>query len=72
MKDKTIVGSIELVGIPAFGLHDIDAKIDTGADSNALHCDNIFIDDNNNVHFQLLDDVHPSYHDKKSNYQFIK
>lgn len=65
MKNKKIVGRIELVSIPCLGLYDIDAKIDTGADSNALHCDNIHIDDENYVHFQLLDDVHPSYHDKK-------
>lgn len=43
----------------------MDAKIDTGADSSALHCDDIFIDQNDNVHFKLLDEVHPAYNNKK-------
>jgi len=65
MKNKITIGCIELVSISDFELYDIDAKIDTGADSNALHCDNIHVDDENYVHFQLLDNVHPAYHDKK-------
>jgi hypothetical protein len=46
-------------------LFDLDAKVDTGADSNSLHCDDIFIDDENFVHFTLLDEIHPAYHGKK-------
>ncbi|WP_024953833.1 ATP-dependent zinc protease family protein [Sulfurospirillum arcachonense] len=65
MKNKILVGNIECISILDLELYDLDAKIDTGADSNALHCDNIFVDDENYVHFQLLDDVHPSYYDKK-------
>lgn len=45
-------------------LFDLDAKVDTGADSNALHCDDIIISDNS-VSFTLLDEVHPSYHGKR-------
>jgi hypothetical protein len=37
MKQK-IVGPIEVVDFPEFGLEKIDAKIDTGADTGALHC----------------------------------
>lgn len=36
-----IVGAHELVGFPAFNLHNIKAKIDTGADTGALHCTQI-------------------------------
>ena len=43
----------------------MDAKVDTGADSNALHCDDIVVDENNMVHFTLLDEVHPAYHGKR-------
>ncbi len=46
-------------------LFNLDAKIDTGADSNALHCDDIFVDEQNNVHFTLLDEIHESYHGKR-------
>ena len=62
---KRIIGRREVVSIVELELTDIDAKIDTGADSNALHCDDIFIDKDNFVHFKLLDKVHPSYHGKQ-------
>lgn len=65
MNDKKIIGRREIVSILELELEDLDAKIDTGADSNALHCDDIFVDDENFVHFKLLDEVHPSYHGKQ-------
>ena len=65
MIEKKIVGSKELISILDLELFDLDAKIDTGADSNAIHCDDIFIDDDKMVHFTLLDEVHESYHGKK-------
>ncbi len=65
MSDKKIIGQKELISIPDLHLYDLDAKIDTGADSNALHCDDIIIDENGFVTFTLLDEVHSSYHGKK-------
>ncbi|WP_419770736.1 MAG: ATP-dependent zinc protease [Candidatus Marinarcus sp.] len=65
MSGKKIIGRREIVSILDLELFDLDAKIDTGADSNALHCDDIFIDDDNFVHFKLLDEVHQSYHGKQ-------
>lgn len=65
MPEKKIVGRKEIISIMDLELYDLDAKVDTGADSNALHCDDIFIDENNMVHFKLLDKVHPAYHGKK-------
>ena len=65
MGEKRIVGRKELISILDLELYDLDAKVDTGADSNALHCDDIKIDDEGFVHFTLLDEVHPSYHGKK-------
>lgn len=65
MTEKKIVGKKELISIIDLGLYDLDAKVDTGADSNALHCDDIFVDDNNMVHFKLLDEVHEAYHGKQ-------
>ncbi len=65
MRDKKVVGRKEQISIIDLELYDLDAKVDTGADSNALHCDDIYIDNENFVHFTLLDKVHPSYHGKK-------
>ncbi len=65
MSQKRIIGKREIVSILDLELFDLDAKIDTGADSNSLHCDDIYIDDENFVHFTLLDKVHPAYHSKK-------
>ncbi|EDZ63567.1 protein containing DUF785 [Sulfurimonas gotlandica GD1] len=64
MTGKKVVGKKELISIIDLGLYDLDAKVDTGADSNALHCDDIFVDDDNIVHFKLLDEVHEAYHGK--------
>lgn len=65
MHEKKIIGTKEIISIIDLELYDLDVKIDTGADSNALHCDDIFIDEQNFVHFKLLDKVHSSYHGKK-------
>ena len=64
MKEKIVVGKREIISILDLELFDLDAKVDTGADSNALHCDNIVIE-NDLVHFCLLDEVHEAYHGKR-------
>lgn len=64
MENKKIVGRKEIISILDLHLVDLDAKIDTGADSNALHCDHIEIT-GNIVHFTLLDEIHPAYHGKR-------
>ena len=65
MIEKKIIGKKEIISILDLELYDLDAKVDTGADSNALHCDDIFVDEDNIVHFKLLDEVHEAYHGKK-------
>lgn len=65
MNEKKIIGKKELISIPELELYDLNAKVDTGADSNALHCDDIVMDDDSFVSFTLLDEVHPSYHGKR-------
>jgi hypothetical protein len=62
--DKQIIGKLEKISILDLELFDLDAKVDTGADSNSLHCDEIEIEDEV-VHFTLLDEVHPAYHGKR-------
>lgn len=62
---KKVIGRREKISILDLELFGLDAKVDTGADSNALHCDGIFIDDEDFVHFKLLDEIHPAYHGKR-------
>ena len=53
--ETVIVGNIEHASLPDFGFFDIDAKIDTGADSCSIHCNEIRIDqENGTVHFKLF------------------
>lgn len=64
MSQLQIIGRVEPISILDLELFDLDAKIDTGAYSNSLHCDDITIEDKM-VSFRLLDKIHPAYHNKK-------
>lgn len=55
------MGRNEYISIPELEFYDIEAKIDTGADSCSIHCDEIYLNENGTVHFKLLDDSHPNY-----------
>ena len=66
MSDKKTVGRFEKVDLPELSLFTLDAKIDTGADSSALHCHDIQVDEEaKTVTFNLLDPSHPDYHEKR-------
>ena len=70
---KKIIGRRESISIIDLELYDLDAKIDTGADSNALHCDDIIINEKKEeVSFTLLDEVHESYHGKRMTFPIYK
>ncbi len=71
MGEKKIVGKRELISIIDLELFDLDAKVDTGADSNALHCDHIDIVEDK-VSFTLLDEVHEAYHGKRMTFPIYK
>ena len=73
MEHKKIIGRKEFISIIDLELYDLDAKVDTGADSNALHCDYIEIDEQNNtVSFTLLDEVHKAYHGRRMTFPLYK
>lgn len=73
LSSKKIVGKVEKISILDLELFDLDAKVDTGADSNALHCDDIHVDEESKqVSFVLLDDIHPAYHGKKITHPIYK
>ena len=59
-----VIGYIEKVDLPELDLFALDAKIDTGADSCSMHCDDIEVE-GKNVIFTLHDEVHPAYHGKR-------
>jgi hypothetical protein len=69
MSDRVVIGKREQISIVELELYDLDAKVDTGADSSALHCDDIVIDESEKkVSFTLLDAVHEAYHGKRITY----
>ena len=51
---KQLIGWRELVDIPAWGIHGLKAKIDTGARTSALHVDNIVELDENHIEFVVI------------------
>jgi hypothetical protein len=59
-----VIGYIESVDLPKMELFGLDAKIDTGADSCSLHCDEMKVE-GDVVTFLLHDEVHEAYHGKK-------
>jgi len=66
--DKKIIGRLEYVSFPEFGIENIEAKIDTGAYSGSIHVSSIeeFIDEDKPVlRFVLLDEDHPDYNTKE-------
>jgi len=70
---KKIIGRRELVNFPLLHLYDIEAKIDTGAFTSAIHCHNIrevvLADGRRIIRFQLLDPSHPQYHHQVFEFQ---
>jgi len=59
-----IIGYIETIDLPELDLFGLDAKIDTGADSCSIHCDEIMVE-GDQVTFLLHDNIHEAYHGKK-------
>lgn len=62
---KRIVGRLELVDFPQFHIQGVEAKIDTGAYTGAIHCTNIQLvqlaDGQTRLRVNLLDDAHPNF-----------
>jgi len=71
-----LIGRKEIVSFPMLDLIGLEAKIDTGAYTSALHCKDIELKNiNGSTHlcFKLLDDSHPEYKDKEFRFtQFDK
>ncbi|MFT2010039.1 ATP-dependent zinc protease [Pontibacter sp. 13R65] len=75
--EKMIVGRRERVSFPELDLEEIEAKIDTGAYTSAIHCSDIHEETlpngTNVISLDLLDPSHPKYNHRKltfSDYTF--
>lgn len=54
-----VVGWKDKVDLPEFGLVDVPAKVDSGANRSAIHCSQISVTDNNEISFHIpLDSSH--------------
>ncbi|MDQ3289854.1 MAG: RimK/LysX family protein, partial [Bacteroidota bacterium] len=66
--NKRIIGRRELIDLPILELFGVEAKIDTGALTSAIHCTDIrettLPDGTPVIRFNLLDPSHPKYHHK--------
>ena len=65
---KRTIGRRELVDFPELDLYEIEAKIDTGAYTSALHCTDIrevkLPDGSLAIHCKLMDESHPNYNNR--------
>ncbi|MBN8701588.1 MAG: ATP-dependent zinc protease [Bacteroidetes bacterium] len=71
-KSKQLIGRRELVDFPDIKLVGIEAKIDTGAYTTALHCHDIKIITKKNkpvLCFKLLDPSHPEYNEQEHQFE---
>ncbi|HLS37956.1 MAG TPA: RimK/LysX family protein [Sphingobacterium bovisgrunnientis] len=51
MKEKLIIGRAEIIDLPELGMYNIEAKIDTGAETSVLHCEDYEVTEKNEKHF---------------------
>ncbi|MBI3511753.1 MAG: ATP-dependent zinc protease [Bacteroidetes bacterium] len=69
LKEKKLIGRREFIDFPDLGLFRLVAKIDTGANTTALHCHHVRVE-NGILFFRLLDESHPEY--KNTEHRFEK
>lgn len=67
--EKLLIGRRELVSFPGLDIEEIEAKVDTGAYTSAIHCSDIHEevrpDGTKVICLDLLDPSHPQYNHKK-------
>lgn len=61
--NKKIIGRLDKADFPELNLSEISIKIDTGAYTSSIHCENIE-ERENGLHCTFLDKEHPEYNHK--------
>jgi|SRR5690606_14596861 len=62
--EKKVIGRFDKADFPLLNLENIAIKIDTGAYTSSIHCNNI-IEKNDLLHCTFLDEEHPLYNGKE-------
>ena len=65
-REKLTIGRIDKIDLPDIDIVGLEAKVDTGAYTSALHCHHIQTlarDGVEGISFKLLDPSHPEYND---------
>jgi hypothetical protein len=68
LNPKFLIGSLDYADFPEFNLLNIPCKIDTGAQTSAIHCHHIRlieIEGKEIIAFNLLDPSHSDYNEKE-------
>jgi hypothetical protein len=65
---RQTIGRREIVDFPELGLFGLIAKIDTGANTTALHCQHVRVE-NGVLFFRLLDEKNPKYDDREHRFE---
>ncbi|HSI70508.1 MAG TPA: RimK/LysX family protein [Gillisia sp.] len=71
--EKQVIGRVDKADFPLLNLEDIAVKIDTGAYTSSIHCDNI-VEKEDALHCTFLDEEHPLYNGKEfifKNYDIV-
>lgn len=64
---KFVIGRNEIIDLPSLQLFQVEAKIDTGANTSAIHYSRAEVIERGGkrvLHFNLLDPTHPQFNDK--------
>ena len=61
---KRNIGRIDKADFPLLNLLNVEVKIDTGAYTSSIHCNNVKVVDNY-LKCNFLDEEHPNYHEKE-------
>ncbi|MFC5194035.1 ATP-dependent zinc protease [Bizionia hallyeonensis] len=61
---KQLIGRVDKIDFPLLNLFEIDAKIDTGAYTSAIHCSKI-VEENNTLRCKFYSKGHPNFSGKE-------